>query len=201
MTYIVEQTSLSPYFISASRFDRETKKPDLSRAAEISKVFKDGTRFLLPEEVPARLHAPWKKFRDIFRSDNGILIISTALRDLLKELDPGVHQTLPIKVSSNSPTEVRFVLNVHAMQDSVIDEQSDVGSMAFQGFDREKMRFNHNHGTTGPVNIVFNTAAMRGLNCWRERRYPGSLLISNALHDEIARRRLRFFEVRKARDV
>jgi hypothetical protein len=193
MTYVVNVKSSAPDIVLAVLADFEQKVPEVSRRAEISGVFRSGTRRLLPEEIPERLRLeqPLKNLRDIFISDGGVLIVSRALHDLLEEMDPGVHQFSPIAVERLSTAGERFVLNVYVKQDSIIDEQSNVRRHAGMPDNRDVMYINYL--PAGNVDITLDRSKLAKVNLWREKRYPGSLLLSDELNDELKRHDLKFF--------
>jgi hypothetical protein len=164
---------------------------------EISDIFKTGSGLLKSEELPKQARTYRKALRDEFSSMSGVRIVSRAFRDLLEEMDPGVHQLLPLKIIFASRSETRFILNVHVAQDTVIDALSDVRKHPNAD---NIMHFNFLRSGEGPVKVSINTASCGPCHLWREKRYPGSLLISDRLHEEIMRRKLRVFKMRKAID-
>jgi hypothetical protein len=197
MTFIARKTLMEPYFISIRDFDL-SHIPDLDRRAQISGIFHTGSGLLVPDEMTKEVRVGRRALRDEFMSNGGIRIISQAFRDLLEELDGGHHQILPVTLRHQSRTETRYILNVHVKQDTVIDALSDVRKhpkadniMYFESLEWGK----------GPVDVSIRASSRGPHHLWREKRYPGSLLLSDRLHAEILRRRLRVFQMRQAIDV
>jgi hypothetical protein len=204
MTYIVRFGTEAPHFIIATLTDFKTKVPDLHARVEVARVFKDGIRLLKPEETPEHmvLNKPKARLRDIFMTENGALIISEKLRALIEEMDPGMHQFMPISIDNLAELECWFILNVHARQDSVIDDQSDVRPNSGSRDSNKIMYFEYFPAPKkGHISATIDTTALGGLHVWRERRYPGSLLVSDAFQGELKKRKIEFFELRKARDI
>lgn len=128
MTYIVRFRTGAPHFISATLTDFETKIPGIHARAEVARVFMNGTRLLKREETPEHLvlNKPRARLRDIFKTHNSALIVSEKLQALMEEMDPDLHQFMPISIDNRAESGRWFVLNVHTKQDSVVDDQSDV---------------------------------------------------------------------------
>ncbi|MBL0375290.1 hypothetical protein JJB09_25065 [Rhizobium sp. KVB221] len=188
----------------ATLIDLGIKVPDIHARAKVAGVFKNGERLLKSEEAPEHLvlDKPRARLRDIFKTHNGALVVSEKLRALMEEMDPDLHQFMPVSIDNRVEPGRWFILNVHAKQDSVIDDQSDVrpnsGSPANS---HEIMYFKYFPAQKGHINATINSARLGGLHVWRERRYPDSLLVSDAFHAELKRRKIEFFEMRKAREV
>jgi hypothetical protein len=53
----------------------------------------------------------------------------------------------------------------------------------------------------GHIKATIDTSSLGELHVWREQRYPGSLLVSDAFQVEMKKRKIEFFELRKARDI
>ena len=177
------------------------KVPDMHRRADISGLFIAGGQLLAPNETQEHLilHKKGKApLRDIFGTRSGAMIVSENLRLLMEELDPGCHQFLSLSIDNRPDAAPRYILNVHATKDSVIDDQSDVKPNPLST-GRDNMYFSYNSYDKGPRNIAFSAAALDGPHAWRERRYRHSLLISDAFATAINERQLRIFPMRQAR--
>ena len=200
MPFIVEMTTNAPHFIIGDMSDFEKKVPDMRRRADISGVFRNDGQLLDPEETPEHLvlHRRGKAPpRDIFKTHGGAMVASDRLRLLMEEMDPGCHQFLPISIDNRPEFEPRYILNVHATKDTIIDDQSDV-KPSWHTTGREKMHFTFPAHLKGPVQIAFSPAAMNGPHVWRERRYASSLIISDAFEAALREGKLAFFPLRKA---
>ncbi|MBB1247911.1 hypothetical protein H2O14_03305 [Rhizobium sp. G21] len=155
------------------------------------------------EETPEHLvlSKPRARLREIFTTHNGALIISEKLRALMEEMDPGVHQFMPISIDNHAEPGRWFILNIHAKQNSVVDDQSDVRQSSGSPKNHEIMFFRYFPAYKGHINATIDTSSLGGLHVWRERRYPGSLLVSDTFQAELKKRKIEFFELRKARDI
>ncbi|MBB1247910.1 imm11 family protein [Rhizobium sp. G21] len=203
MTYIVRFGTEAPHFIIATLTDFETKVPDLHARVEVARVFKNGVRLLTVEETPEHLvlESPKARLRDIFKTASGALIISEKLQALMEEMDPGTHQFMPITIDNRAEPGRWFILNIHAKQNSVVDDQSDVRQSFGSPKNHEIMFFRYFPADKGHINATIDTSALGGLHVWRERRYPDSLLVSDAFQAELKKRKIEFFELRKARKI
>ncbi len=175
--------------------------PDLAARAEYAAIYKNGTRALIRAEVPDELilDRRRKSLAAGFLSVNGLFIVKGEIREILENLDPGMHQFFPIDVkygTTSRPEGQFYVLNLTAQQDSIIDDLSTVEP--FPVFtnatppqiappDRNKMSILYADG-----HVTVDPARQSGLSIWRERRYPGSYLISDQFHDMLVAQGLKF---------
>jgi hypothetical protein len=202
MTYVVYESASAPDMQSGEFTDFEEKVPDRSRRAEISTIFRYGNGFLNPSEVPGTLlvYIAVHKLPLIFKSNSGVHIVQEPLRQLLERMDLGIHHFLPIEVCQFDGTPCPnpcHVLNVHVMQDSIIDEKSDVRRNAGMPDNPNVMYINFPYRG---VEVTVDNSRLSGVNLWREKRYPGSLLMSDALHSAIRIKGFKFFDLRKAKE-
>lgn len=202
MSFCIYAPLVEPYFVSGTFQDLESKVPDLGHRVEIAGIFKSGDRLLLAEETPQHLllSRPEKRPRDIFQTQNGAMVASHALRDVIEEMDPGRHQFLPLTIDNLHDGGAWFILNVHARQDSIVDEESDV-KQRFESSGRELMSIPALEFEKLPLKLTFRKSEMSDLNIWRERRYKDYLFCSNSFEAEVGRRKLKFFKFRHAREI
>jgi hypothetical protein len=195
MAYFVHDNLTSaPAFVLATWLDFKERVPDLHRRAEINDTFLFGNK-VLPEETPRRMRLVRRRklLPDIFISQSSVTVISSRLRDVIEDLDPGVHQILPVTIEGpHDDNPERFILNVHLQQESIVDELSDV----VRGFGTVMQI---NWGREQPI-IVLDPSRLSDVNIWREKRYPGSLLVSDTLHNAMADAGIRFFKLCKTAD-
>jgi hypothetical protein len=207
MTYVIYRGASAPHVQIGETPGFELKFSERKRLSEVTKVFSSGKALLDSAETPDRLqvHSRVDKLPDLFSSRNAILICSGRLRDLLEELDPGVHQFIPITVEQYSgmrPPQAHFILNVHYKQDSIVDELSDVRRNALVPNNRNILYFNFPYkANSKSVDVVIDRSKLSDVNLWREMRYPESLLISDRLHNELKQRKITFFKPLKARVI
>ena len=192
MAYLLNIMGKQRFFVRGKLPGWDKQVPDLHLRAEISQVFKHGSRELLAREIPKRLvfQEP-RKLPPAFFSIGGLVIVQEPIRELLERLDPGVHQLVPIDAvwwDGTAPVHPCHVLNVHAMQDSIIDEESDVEiSHGYKTSDNMTIK-------QGFKRVTVRASAFSGVHLWRERRYPGAMLMSDGLYDALEANGLEFFE-------
>lgn len=85
-------------------------------------------------------------------------------------------------------------MNVTRMQDSIVDDVSSVAP--FHGHVSEKMRIHHFR-----KNVTVRKSALTGANLWREKRYPGSFLMSDTLFEALKAQRIKMFRPYKAKEI
>jgi hypothetical protein len=100
MTYFILQSTGRPHQFNADLDPWRKKIGNISRCAEISMVWRNGRALLKLEEMPESLELEGKpkKLLDVFFSDNGIVLCSPRVKDVIEELDPGLHQFIPIRL-------------------------------------------------------------------------------------------------------
>lgn len=211
MTYIVERPTVAPHFQLGILVGWEELVPDIKRRADISTLFHSG-RFALPSspyqdlpeaEVPRvlLLDGRPKRIPDIFTSENGVVVVQQPLKEVVESLDPGVHQFLPIDVQRRykgpGPEHPCFVMHVRPVQDSIVDAESSVRPFYMYEETHEAMEFLH----LTDARFVVRKLALSGVNLWREKRFPGSMLMSDALHDALKAAGLKFHKLHKAEEV
>ncbi|MGE0281149.1 MAG: DUF1629 domain-containing protein [Rhizobiaceae bacterium] len=195
MTYYVYKASSRPAFQLGDLVGWDEKVPLLKRRADISGLFKNGKSLLDPAEMPDTLRLSKtvaEKCPAAFISQDGICVVNSLIHDLLEEMDRGIHQFIPIKVidkKGKSPNHVQYILNVHHMLDTIIDEKSYVegGSGARDG------SIMHVRMESKP-SLTVDTSHLSSVNLWTEQRYPTTRLMSDKLFRELKARNLKFFQ-------
>ena len=197
MSYFAKFTARRPYFELGRLVDFIAKVPDVHRRVYISSIFTDGLTTLDPAETPEHLaldNPLVKTLADMFQSQDGVCVVSRALRDLMEGLDPGLHQFLPIMLDGSSQAGERFILNVHIKQDSVVVGRTNAQPV---------------HGAAGTPailrlgsflkagDITVDVSRLGKANAWRESRCLGALLFSDSLHDQIKQQKLRVLPLLK----
>jgi hypothetical protein len=209
MTYVVRPANEYPFFLRGEWVDFESKVPTLSGRSQVSSVFMDGKRPLSQDEVPEtlKLLKDYKSVPDIFVTRSGALIVSQHMRSFINDLDPDQHQFFPVRITDSTDDTSRFIINVYVKQDSIIDEQSNVQSLSFKGFNRAIMSIAF-HATrekgplaAGQVDVAFDSGALSNLNLWRERRYPNALFVSDVFVEALQEQNLHFLDLRRGRDI
>lgn len=196
MTYIFDPTS-ARNFVDAEYPDWEKKFPYVGETQwetlDIVDGWRSGKRPTVPDEMPKLLIAekPRKTWPDSFITTNGLLVVRDTVRKVIDHLDPGIHQFFPIRFQTKRKLEIEgpwLAMNVTAKQDSVLVEKSRVlvnpdspdTLCAFSTASRTE-------------NVFVDPSRQSGINLWRERRFPMSLLGSDRLAEELKAQKLRFF--------
>ena len=154
-----------------------------------------------------RLTRHYTKLPDIFKTQDGAIVVSQRLRDQIEGFDPGRHRFFPIRIDNLDDGISRFLLNAHVGQDSIVDAQSNVRTMAFKGHDSNRMSMVL-HSTRqktipaeGEVDVAFDGNALGNLHLWRELRYPGQMFVSDSFVEGLGQRKLQFFKLRRGRTL
>jgi hypothetical protein len=204
MAFVAHLTSEFPGFLLCAENDFETVIPDLDRRVEITDVFKQGSDLLVPEEMPnfMRIGQGIQVLPDMFRSFGGIVIASDRLRRVLEELDPGIHQFIPITVYLKSKELAEgswFILNVYYKQDSVVDEQSIVRPMSHQQPNARPMmviKF-----TSRDKQVTIDRSKLSGAHVWREAGYLGPYFLSDQLHSRLKAQKIKFLSMKSVIEI
>lgn len=175
--------------------------PELDRRLVISSHWRKGAgkpvepglapitlNYLAPVQVP-----------DSFVGAEGVPLVREAIKKTIEDLDPGLHQFLPIEIrgrQGNDHFESYYLMDVWRTQDTIIDERTDCKS-AYRNYPERRDRMLL-ISSSDEVKVTVNEAKMDAINLWREDRYPGLLMYSDILHKNIMAKRLRFFANYKA---
>lgn len=210
MTYIVYNRQVGRDFVDGDCPEFEKRVFELGLGSEYSDVYSNGTRKLKQNEVPEELVLA-KKTKLLpggFETIASLFIVQDTVAKILENLDPGVHQFLPISLrykSRSVPEGKYFVLNVTARQDSIVDDLSRVESVPLPkqihpyipgDHDPDRMKIIH-----FKKSVTVDPGKQSGLNMWREKRYAGSYLISDAFFDALKARDLRLMGSFRAKDL
>ena len=160
-------------------------------AAALSGVFRYGLRSLQCNEVPQRLIAneARKKWYDSFLITGSLSVVREPVKDIIERTGPRGPSIFPANHRKRGKMIEGpwFAMNVTARQDSVVMEQSSVN--VNKRFPDELCSFFHD----GEDRVTVDAGRQSGLHLWREQRFRGSLLGSDALMAELKAQKLRFF--------
>ncbi|WP_247076746.1 DUF1629 domain-containing protein [Pseudohalocynthiibacter sp. F2068] len=199
MTYVLHIPSEAP-FVQGGDFPEFFKLvPDLHTRSVLSGVYRYGKRTLTSDEVPREvvLHKKRKSMPDCFLTTGSLALVTSKVREILEQFDPGLHQFFPIDVrfkSSTQPEGEYFAMNVTRMQDSIVDDVSSVAP--FHGHVSEKMHIHHFR-----KNATVRKFALSGANLWREKRYPASFMMSDAFFEALKAQKIKMFRPYKAKEI
>jgi hypothetical protein len=194
----------APYQVYGDISEWEALVIDLDRRCEIADVWKTGRGILNPNEMPKTLpfEAARKTIPHVFFSDNGIVICSAETRSIIEEADPGLHQFIPITViqkNGQSAHGGHFILNVHYMQDTVLDEKT---THEYMGLGKPPMGARSLKMLTSsykkPAEVGVSKAKLTTAHLWRETYYPNIYLMSDTLQDKFKEAGIKFFKTFKA---
>ena len=204
MTYFVLSPLAPPHQQFGERVGWEEMVPDMERRAEISVTWMDGRTMLNPFEMPRELiiNGQERALPSVFSSKGGITICKQELKFILEELDPGIHQFIPIKVAFQSgevPEDSFFILNIHHMLDTIIDEKTRSQKASGTLPDNSKRHFMLYHlSVRKDGDVTVDKSKLTSVNLWRELAYPGLYMMSDRLQQRLEQEKLAFFEPHKA---
>ena len=100
MTYFVLIPLRLPHQIPGKRVDWENIVHTLQRRVDISGIWMTGRGILNPSEMPKTIIIKKRKRPPpaVFCSSGAIIICQERLKSILDELDPGLHQFIPIRI-------------------------------------------------------------------------------------------------------
>ncbi|MEM8692512.1 MAG: DUF1629 domain-containing protein [Pseudomonadota bacterium] len=168
------------------------------KTGEIVDAWRSGLRKNTPDEMPKELivRKPRKTWPDAFETLNGLLVVSGAAKDVIERLDPGLHQFFPLSIRTKRGVVIEgpwFAMNVTERQNSIVIEQSRV-LVNKRAPDRLcSFLWDFKHVTVDP-------SKLSGIHFWREARFRGSLLGSDALLKELKDAGVKFFSSFKAKE-
>jgi hypothetical protein len=206
MTYFVLRPLAPPHQQRGQLIGWEGLVTTLGGRSDIGGIWKDGRGILNPSEMPEAVSLMWlQPLPPVFSSYGGIIICNEKLKFVLEEFDPGIHQFIPIKVgfrSGESATGNYFILNVHHMLDSIIDEKTkaDQGSAVLP--DNPARHFKYVQGfATKDGDVTVCKSKLTSVNLWRELAYTGLYMMSDRLQQRLKHERLSFFDAHKATEL
>jgi len=179
----------------------------LERRAAISGIWMNGGSLLNAKEMPTalRLEREPKNMPDVFFSDGGVTVCSKAMRELIEQLDPELHQFIPISViHKNGETDESdyFITNVHLTFDVIDDAKTKATKMSGPVLGQPKRNLRLlNVGLVKANDVAVFLKLLPKANLWREKAYPGIYMMSDALFDPIKERGMKFFKTQKALEV
>jgi len=159
---------------------------------------------MAPYECPTEFavkHNRVKSFGSLIKLSDRLLAVDEALRDLIEELEPGVHQFWPIKITlpkGDPYPEQYFGLRIGQFLDSFRPGESDDGAWRERnGWYR--VQFPKKQYYAG---LALSRQAIAASHLWREKilQRPG-IFFSDTLQSEIKKAGLRVPKLSKLKDV
>ena len=161
-----------------------------------------GIRRLYGYEVPKiyYLHERLKRsLSDIFCITGGVFVVSERLRQILEELDPGLHQYFPIDIIQTNGDPVEgdyFVLHITVTKDIVFMDQPAVKVRHYG--DIEVRRLSTMMAPIEPI-MVTNDGMGEAGHIWHAKYFERYYFISKALHDRMVEDDIYFFKTYKTK--
>ncbi|MEZ5752413.1 MAG: hypothetical protein R3D60_10740 [Paracoccaceae bacterium] len=173
--------------------------PQKSRiAAEIRAALREGTRKVLPEEVPKLfvVEKPKAKWRDFFKVTGAIKVVREPVRELIERLDPGVHQFFPVTMRTKRGVVIEgpwFVIVITARQDSIVPGYRGkfISNQLPDG--RYLLNSMVKHGQ-----VPIDATRLSGLHLWREAKAVDGIFASDELIAELKANGLKTFPAKRA---
>ena len=172
------------------------------KTIDIVDGWRSGKRRTLPEEMPTELVAdkPRKFWPDAFTGVNGIHVVSKRAKDVIERFDPDLHQFFPVHLRTKRRIEIEgpwFAMNVTVRQNSIVVEKSRV-----QVNPRAPDRLCSFYSTSTTKDVVVDASKLSpDIHFWREARFQGSLLGSDAFVAALKEAGIRFFPPYRATDL
>ncbi len=203
MPYVFDMSLVGPISQIGRLQGFDDRISDLQRRADISGVFKDGSRLLAPDELPEGVVLERRtRLPDGFRTDGGLHVFSDAARQAVEALEPGRHQFFPLSLhwrNGERPENTWWGLNVTQKRDSVVQEGSAVRR---RYRDDEPVRAGVRQDVLQMLDrkqIILDPARISDAHLWREERFTSELFCSDALRDAFKAQGLRVFRTFKAK--
>ena len=165
---------------------------DNARYKDMKYVWSSGGRKLGPDEVTKvhYLDAPlMHDMPDIFKIRNAVLVVSKRLKDLIEEMDSGLHQFLPIKIVRSNKKEISelfFILNVLPEKSTLLHEQPAwySGSVRRNAIDTMMASIEP---------YIVHASGQDGIHLWRDEHQPRLYFISKAFRERLQIEKIDFF--------
>ncbi|WP_131541756.1 imm11 family protein [Nioella sediminis] len=198
MTWVFNRSVNDNVLIAGGFFEAKKPHPDWLKYNKVSIDLCDGTRQISEEEMPRELRMVEKcELPNMFMAYGGMWIVDSSARQIIEDLDPGLHQFFSINVQfpdGSSPPGEWFSMNITTVRKTMIDAES-----AIKHLPPAKLPKKLPDGTittywsTGTSLIDFNAKRITvgpdaddGANLWREKGHQRDLILfSDKLHDAL----------------
>lgn len=150
--------------------------------------FKEGRRLAHPEWVPETfyLRKVPKKFSPIISLQRQFAVQQIVV-DLIEELEPGIHQFVPIKIAldqNGGPLPIQyFIVNICNLLKSVILDETSLKIENIDGSDYWSQR-------TGSIPYLFNRDVISGKHLWRDAGAKTFIFASDTFVQEVEDRNI-----------
>ena len=198
MTWVFNRSVNDNVLIAGGFFEARKPHPDWLRYNKVSIVLGEGSRPLSEEEMPRQFRIEEKReLPDMFMASSGKWVVSDAARQIIEELDPGLHQFFSIDVQfrdGTAPDGAWYAMNITTLKKEMIDSESAIKHIVtkdqtftsksgvtktYKGHEMFLVDFDAKRITVGPD-------ADDGANLWREKGHQRDLILfSDKLHDAL----------------
>ncbi len=168
--------------------------PESDRTLDVVHAWRAGARKTLVEEMPRELVAdkPRRSWPDAFTTLNGLHVVSGDAKDVIEHFDPDLHQFFPLRLRTKRGVEIDgpwFAMNVNVRQDSIVVERSRVLVNP-----NRPDRLCSFYSDSKTQDVVLDAPRLSpDIHFWRESRFQGSLMGSDALVAALKAAGLKFF--------
>lgn len=165
-------------------------------------AWRDADRKSVPEELPKFLVAdrPRKTWPDAFEGVNGILVVSGRAKEIIERFDPDLHQFFEVPLRTKRGVEIEgpwFIMNVTLRQSSIVVKKSRV--TVNPDFPDKLCSF---YPTSDTKDVIVDRGQLSpDIHFWRETRFQGSLLGSDAFVAALKEAGVKFFSSYPATDL
>lgn len=193
--YVGWEEQVKEYY---DRYMSSTEKSDMGMSEKIlyskfSRKFTESSEPLRPQECPKEFmffDKP-RSLGSLIKLNDGLISVNESLRNIIEEMEPGLHQFWPIRLTLDTGEEVHgkyYGLVIRRHLDSFIPEESEnyrshPGSSIVVSSSETKKCYG---------SLAVSRGVIGEAHLWRERklRRP-EILLSDELQQEIARQELR----------
>jgi hypothetical protein len=198
VTWVFNRSVNDNVLIAGGFFEAKKPHPDWLKYNKVSIDLCDGTRRIYEEEMPRELRMVEKReLPNMFMAYGGMWIVDASAREIIENLDPGLHQFFSINVQfpdGTSPPGEWFSMNITTVRKTMIDAESAIKhsvtkdqtftsksgvTKTKKGHEMFLVDFDAKRITVGPE-------ANEGANLWREKGHQRDLILfSDKLHDAL----------------
>lgn len=187
MALVIVTTELDPKFFKLGEFfGYQIDRKDYKAKVAVADIYKYGGRELKAEELAQSLEL-FKikseiKVPDLFATENGALVVSQPMKEMIESADPNIHQFNQIKLTNNSkPLSEKswYILNVWQRFNSIDKEESATKeTKGFDGKVRTKIVLRKKK-----ISLLKDLSV--NFNIWRDEEFPEIMFVKDALADSM----------------
>ncbi len=189
--YVGWEEALERYYMQElSEADRQTYDNRYAKYASIAaQKFSSTTDPILDHEWPQEYHLDrdYKRLGSISNSQNGIMWVESALKDLIEALEPGVHHFRPLRLLTRTGEVYPGDYHVMAIGQNLNGFDPEGSDPDCIKWSERSQKFNVY--TSDLKGMAFNSGVVFGKHIWREKGVTVPYIcLSDALVQEIRAR-------------